>query len=100
MNGDKSATATFILQQNLKIGSNYYGTLQSALNGVANSETIMSRNMTLPDSGTVIYNRSGVAAKLKGGYDGGFSIQNGYTYLDGTLVLKQGRLVIERLAIH
>ena len=101
MDGDKSATATFILQQNLKIGSdNYYGTLQSAFNGVANSETIMSRNMTLPDNGTVTYNRSGVAAKLKGGYDSGFSSQTGYTYLDGTLVLKQGRLVIERLAIH
>ena len=100
MYGDQTATATFTLQQNMKIGSTYYGTLQSALDAVQNGETILLQKITLPDGGTVTYSRSGVTATLKGGYDSGFSTQTGYTTLHGILVVSKGRLNVNRLIIR
>jgi len=99
MNGDQTAIATFTLQQNAMINSTYYGTLQSALGAVANGETIQIQKITLPDRGTVTFNRSGVTAILKGGYDKGFTTQTGYSFLNGVLVLIQGSLRVDNLVI-
>ncbi|NVN92520.1 MAG: hypothetical protein HXX11_18250 [Desulfuromonadales bacterium] len=99
MNGDQTSAATFTLQQNIKTGTTYYGTLQSALNTLVDGETLLLRGINFPDNGTVTCNRSGVTATLKGGYDSGFSVQTGYTTLNGALLLDQGCLIVDRLVL-
>lgn len=100
MDGDKTAVATFTLQQNGRIGGVYFGTLQSALDAAMTSEIILMQALTVPDINPVSYRRSGVTATLKGGYDASFSGQTGYTGLDGVLILEQGTLIVDRLVIY
>lgn len=100
MAGDKVANADFTLQQNLKINTIYYGTLQSALNVAANGNIIQIRAIKLPDSGVVTFSRTGVTATLKGGYDSGFANRTGYSSLDAVLSLVSGRLIVDRLIIY
>ncbi len=99
MNGNRSPAVTFTLQKNLRIGSTDYGTLQSALDGVANGQTIRARGLLLPGS-TAIYGRNGTVAILRGGYDETFTLQTGYTFFDGVLTISDGALVVERLVIQ
>jgi len=99
MNGNRSPAVTFTLQKNLRIGTTDYGTLQSALDGVANGQTIRARGLLLPGS-TASYDRSGTVATLRGGYDETFASQTGYTFFDGVLTISDGTLVVERLVIQ
>lgn len=101
MNGDRNPVVTFTLQQNLRIGSKIFGTLQSALDDVANNQIILARNILLPNTGTSIFSRGGARAYLKGGYDSSFTVPNsGYSSFSGTLIIRSGTLAVERLKIR
>lgn len=101
MNGDRNPVATFTLQQNLRIGSKNFGTLQSAFGEVGQNQSILARNMLLPNTGTAIFNRSGVRAFLKGGYDASFSVPgSGYSSYSGVLTIRSGTLVVEKFRVR
>lgn len=101
MNSDRNPMLTFTMQQNLRIGATYYGTLQAAFSAVANGQTVQARNLLLPSSGSAVFSRSGVRALLKGGYGDGFgSTASGLSIFDGTLRIRGGTLVVERFAVR
>jgi len=103
LNGDRSVTASFTLQQNLKIGSSYYGTLKSAFAAVTNGNIILARMMDLPDAANeATFDRAGVTATLRGGYtDAAFSVRSAtdFTSVTGPLVIENGTLIIDQLSI-
>jgi hypothetical protein len=103
LNGDRTVTATFTLQQNLRIGSSYYGTLKSAFVAVASGNIILARNLLLPDpANDATYDRAGVTATLRGGYtDAAFSTRSAtdFTSVTAPLVIEDGTLIIDQLSI-
>jgi len=103
LNGDRSVTASFTLQQNLKIGSSYYGTLKSAFAAVTNGNTILARMMDLPDAANdATFDRAGVTATLRGGYtDAAFSVRSAtdYTSVTAPLVMENGTLILDQVSI-
>lgn len=103
LNDDRSVTASFTLQQNLKIGASYYGTLKSAFAAATNGSTILARMMELPDAANdATFDRAGVTATLRGGYtDAAFSTRSAtdFTSVTGPLVIEDGALIIDQLSI-
>jgi len=103
MDGQKTVTATFTLQQNLTTGSSYYDTLKSAFAAVAPGNIIFARGTLLADlENDATFDRAGVTATLRGGYaDGAFSTRSAtdFTWVTGPLVIEDGTLIIDQLSI-
>jgi hypothetical protein len=75
----------------------YYDTLQAAYDKATGTAAIQSRAVTLLEILTL---GNPVAILLHGGFDAGFANQNGYTTLQGKLVVGKGSLVVDRLIIR
>lgn len=101
MNVDKTVTANFVQQQNIRLATTttFYSALQSALNEIADGQTLLARNTVLPDYGGVIFGKNGIRVFFKGGYESGFTNQTGVSSVYGPLKILSGTLVIDRLAI-
>lgn len=100
MYGDRNLTVTYTMQQNLKIGTKIYGTLQSALNEVTSDQVIQARDILLPNAGIAVYSRAGTKAVIKGGYNETFtSLTSGLSIFSGTLKIEAGTLIVDGLAI-
>jgi len=101
--GDRTVTAAFTLQQNLRIGSGYYGTLKSAITSAANNDVILARNMTLPDlTNDATFDRAGVTATLRGGYtDDAFSSRTAtdFTAVTAPLTIVNGTLIADQVTV-
>jgi len=103
LNGDRAVTAAFALQQNLRIGSGYYGTLKSAFANAANNDVILARNLTLPDlANDATFDKAGVTATLRGGYtDAAFSTRTAtdFTSVAAPLTIVNGTLVLDQVTV-
>jgi uncharacterized repeat protein (TIGR02543 family) len=103
MDGQKTVTATFTLQQNLRTGSSYYDTLKSAFAAVASGSIILARGTVLADlANDATFNRSGVTATLRGGYtDAAFSVRSAtdFTSVTAPLVIEYGTLILDQVSI-
>ncbi|OGU08649.1 MAG: hypothetical protein A2075_02685 [Geobacteraceae bacterium GWC2_58_44] len=99
MNADKSAGAAFELLKYLKNGGNYYSLLQDAFDAAAAGDTIQAQAVVFSD-GALLFSRPFSLVRLKGGYDGSFLSNGGYTTLDGRLNLRNGTLRVEKVRIR
>jgi hypothetical protein len=98
MNADKSITATFTTSTVVRIPLvNGYGSLQSAYNSAPSSCTIQAQAVELPVSPFTL--NLGKIIVLEGGYDSGYSVNSGYTTMNGILTLGSGSLTVEKLII-
>lgn len=74
----------------------YFSTLQAAYDGAADGSTIRAWDISYHE------NLSCAQAKqivFKGGYDQSYINQTGYTTLNGTFTIKQGKVVAERIKV-
>jgi len=94
---DTSITAYFILLPPVFTGGSYYGSLQDAYNGGAASCTIMAKAVALSAHDFTL--GSGKTVTLEGGYDSTYSVNSGFTTLQGILTLGTGALTVENLII-
>jgi len=96
MDGDKSVTATFNQAALARIVNTDYATMQDAYNSAATDAII---KLLATNVGVLTINRN-VNLTLKGGYEGTYSSNNaGVTTIDQPLIIKQGRITVERLVI-
>jgi len=98
MNADKSVGAVFDALLYIKNGGNYYSLLQSAFDAAANGNTIQAQAQVFTSSAWV-FDRPGAVVTLKGGYDGSFVTNPGFTTLDGRLNLQGGTLRVQKVKI-
>jgi len=96
MTTSKSVTATFVLQSNVRIGTTYFPTVQSAIDAAVNGDIIKARDMDFAENITVDQNGRNII--LKGGYQLGFSTQTGVTSFS-KLTLSRGTLTIDKLTV-
>ena len=106
LDGDKSVTATFTLQQNLRKGLgpySYYGTLKSAFENAASGDVILARKMLLPDlSNEAQFDKAGVTVTLVGGYtDAAFTTRTAtdFTSVTNPLTIVNGKLILDHIII-
>jgi hypothetical protein len=98
MSADKSVTATFTAPTVVRIpGIGGYGSLQSAYNTAPTNSTIQAQAVELP-APSFTFN-PGKIIVLEGGYDSGYSVNSGYTTMNGILTLGTGSLTLEKLII-
>lgn len=95
--GSVSLGALFSLQQYLKNGSTYYGTLADALGAAGNASVVQAQAITFVES--PVFNMVGVGVLLKGGYDPSFGTNGGYTTIDGSFKVRNGLVRVERVKI-
>jgi pimeloyl-ACP methyl ester carboxylesterase len=96
LDADKSVTATFNVQNNVKNSSKYYGTLQNACDDAATGNTVQAKAMEF--LGNLFINK-GVSFTLRGGYDSNFSTQTGSTTVDGVLTIGTGSIIADRIVV-
>ncbi|MBK5276250.1 MAG: hypothetical protein JJE30_14535 [Desulfuromonadales bacterium] len=106
LDGDKSVTATFTLQQNLRkdLGPySYYGTLKSAFENAVSGDVILARKMLLPDlSNDAHFDKAGVTVKLVGGFtDAAFTTRTAtdFTSVTYPLTIVNGKLILDHIII-
>jgi hypothetical protein len=94
----QSVTATFDIIPGARIlGSPQpYGLLQSAYNDAVSDAIIQAKVGTFVENLGFSVSKN---ATLSGGYDGTFATQPGFTVLQGTLLIRQGRLAVDHLKI-
>lgn len=99
LDSDKTVSASFVLPNNVRIGSSYYATLAAAYSDATDNAIIQMRDMNLPE-GNLVFNRSISLLTLQGGYGEGFGSQTGYSSIDGSLTLSgTGKVIIDRIII-
>ena len=98
LNSDKSVTATFDSAPLVKVGGASYSDLQSAYSNSLTVSGNVVQAMEYAFVGNLTLNRD-VALTLKGGYDSSYSVNNGYTSLQGVLSVVRGSVVIERIVV-
>ncbi|MDK9717829.1 MAG: Ig-like domain-containing protein [Trichlorobacter sp.] len=96
MDADKSVTATFTVQNNVKVNGTSYGTLNNAYLAAGDGATLMARDLTFTED--LLLNR-GIGIVLQGGYADGFGSHTGYTTLHGVLTVSSGSVVLDNLKI-
>ncbi|QSV47414.1 hypothetical protein JZM60_11880 [Geobacter benzoatilyticus] len=77
----------------------YYDTLQGAYNAATTGAVIQALTTTSTPLGTLTMN-GGKAVTLKGGYNGDFSSNSGYTTSVGTLTVVNGTLIVENVVVN
>lgn len=97
MSADRSATATFLMNNTVRVGANSYGSLAGAY-AVAPANAVM-KSMGVTFCENLDINR-GIAVALNGGYDSAFQNLIGYTVIDGTLTVSTGSVVTDRLVLQ
>lgn len=102
MDRDRSVVATFITYLPVRItgvAPTYYGSFLEALTAasVGSAVTLHAQGGDFQEGFSLTKD---VAIILKGGYDGGYSTQNGTTVLRGEMVIGRGSVVVENLVIQ
>lgn len=77
----------------------YYDTLQGAYNAASTGAVIQALTTTSTPLGTLTMN-GGKAITLKGGYNGDYSSNSGYTTSVGTLTVVNGSLIVENVVVN
>lgn len=103
---DDVVTVEFRLQENFrnKRTSSRYGTLNEALRSAKNGDVIMALAKSIPDP-NVIMDSNGIKVTIAGGYSS-LADQDinqkpdGYTEVNGTLEVRSGTAVVDRLVIR
>lgn len=99
MNADKTITATFTTSTVVRIPLfGGYSSLQAAYNSAPSSCTIQAQAVEFPLSPLTL--NLGKIIVLEGGYDSGYSVNSGYTTMNGILTLGTGSLTVEKLIIQ
>jgi hypothetical protein len=96
----KNVTATFTVQPNIKIGSTYYGTVQSAFDSASNGDELRLQGLPMIFTETPVFNSPAVTATMKGGWDSLFSNNPGATLVSGGLKVRGGRLNVQRITVR
>lgn len=101
MTADKTITASFAGSPSIRLlgtNSTFYSRLQDALNVAGANSTIQGRVVTLIEQ--VIFNRPSMSVRLNGGYDSNFANTTGKTTVKGKLVIRNGALRVDRVAVQ
>jgi uncharacterized protein (DUF2141 family) len=98
MDADKTLTATFLAQQYLKIGANYYSTVVEALAAAASGNEVLFRSMDFIEN--ITFSRDNVTLTLKGGYDTNFSTVRSGTSSLHSLIINKGTLKLDAIRIR
>lgn len=98
INAAKSITATFSKHNPVHIanGSNYYSSLQSAYRAAGRTSIIQTQEVIITGN---LSTSSSKSITLLGGYDATYSGRSGYTFLQGTLTVNKGTLVVDNIVI-
>jgi IPT/TIG domain-containing protein/List-Bact-rpt repeat protein len=96
--GDQSVTAIFDQLMYIRNGSNYYPMLQNGFDAAINNDVIEAQAQTFTEL-SLLFNRPAAQVKFKGGYDGSFATNSGFTTLDGKLSIRSGTLRVDKLKI-
>ena len=99
LNSDKSVTATFNSAPLVKVGGASYSDPQSAYSNPLTVSGNVVQALEYAFVGNLTFNRD-VAVTLEGGYDSSYSVNNGYTSLQGVLSFVRGSVVIERIVVR
>jgi YVTN family beta-propeller protein len=75
---------------------NYYDSLSLACGEASTNETVNALAVTVPGSVTI----TGKALTIKGGHADGYGSQNGFTTIQGTLMVGAGSLTVDRVAVR
>jgi chitinase len=75
----------------------YYSSLQMAYDNASNGDTLFLLGVQINENIVCSQSKS---VKLSGGYNQGFTLNNGYTALHGTYILGQGKLLMNRIVIN
>jgi len=100
MDSAKSVTASFTLLPPVRINSlstSYYPNLDDAYANAANGDVIQLKTGAI--TGNLVCNRS-IGVTIKGGYDGSYSLETGYTTMNGDLTIVNGSVTLEYLIIQ
>jgi hypothetical protein len=95
---DCAVNAIFVAILPVRMNGNDYLTLQDAYSLSDSGFTIQSWATTMV--GDLTIDKKDVYVNLKGGYDANYMNQYGYTILKGKLIIGQGGIVVDRLAIE
>lgn len=77
----------------------YYDTLQGAYNAASAGAVIQTLTTTSTPLGTLTMN-GGKSVTLKGGYNGNYSSNAGYTTSVGTITVVNGTLIVENVVVN
>lgn len=97
MIGNRSATATFTLNNTVLVNTNYDSRLSDAYGKAANKAVIQTMGVTFFEDLNLSRD---IAVTIKGGYETLFKNQVGYSVIDGGLTISKGSLVAERLLVR
>jgi hypothetical protein len=97
MTASRSATANFLLSNTVQLGADKYGSLSGAYAVAPAQSVIQTREVTFIEDLTL--NRA-IPVTIKGGCDSTFASCSGYTTINGTLTIRKGSLVAERLRLQ
>ena len=96
MTANRAATASFIMNDYVRIGDTPYGTLGLAYAAAQAGDIIKAQGMVF--TGDVTFDRA-IAVTLQGGYVSGFGSRSGYTTLGGRLTISSGSVVVDGVII-
>ena len=99
MDAIRNVTATFDSAQNVRIGSNYYLSIQSAYNAANDGATLEVRDQSFMEfMEDILFNRP-VTVILDGGKDAGWN-SNGFSSVSGSLTISDGTVDVRGLVIR
>lgn len=99
MDSDKTCSATFTTLPPIRIAGStpvYFTSLQQAFDTAIDGATIEARAVSIPEN--LIANGSG-SLFFKGGFDGSFTTQNGYSIIQGNLTIRSTSVIADHLII-
>ena len=97
MNSDITATATFGVHPPVNLGTSNYSIINDAYAAAENGNVINIRAVELTES--PVFNRP-AKVTLKGGFDGTFTSNSGYTTLHGSMKISAGSVTFEKIVIR
>jgi hypothetical protein len=92
MTANKSVDATFTVQPNIKIGANYYGTVQEAFDAAATGNELWSQALEFVEA-VILRNSSAVNIRMYGGYTPAFAPSSGFSTVRGSLKVKSPNIL-------
>ncbi|HCE68757.1 MAG: hypothetical protein A2X82_04195 [Geobacteraceae bacterium GWC2_55_20] len=97
MGVNRSATASFLMNNTVRVGAIDYGTLVEAYAKAPQESLIKAVGVTFFEN--LDMNR-GIAVTFKGGYDSTFNNLVGYSTIDGALTISTGSFTPDRLIVQ
>lgn len=98
MNGPKSVTATFTASPSVRIlGDGEFLRLSDAFAAAPNNAVIQARSILFHENITLL---RPVRLTLNGGYNAGFTLQSGRSEVNGRLLIRNGTLRVNRVALR